>query len=528
MRKNKSIQPKTLKPGLICWVYARDSGGDSQELSIHQQEHEIAEYANQNGLAIDRFFRDEAKSGTTRAGRDQYNLMFDLIAKDETIKPDCVIVWSLSRLGRNADECQDAEYELKRRGILIHAVKDKIPEGPYKPVMTAVIHTANEHQSRKISEDVRRAFRSLMRQGYTPGGTPPKGYIAERIPLGQKRNGETRWGRKWIPDPALRDLVVLAWELAAQGKSYKEITEATGGKLYTSQNSWTTFFGNKAYIGTGIYGDVEEPNHHDALITFELWDAVQRLRRERFKTGSAANPARKAHPSLLTGRSFCVHCGAAMVHHTPKHDRHVWDHYICGHRDRKGRQACPESKHIGAKNADAAILDFVQSRILTVDYFYQLLESVRAEFSDVDHYDREIARARSFLLDTEQRIQNLIRTLEEGRADRFISSRLQELETNHAIEQSKIKELENRRAFAQVEIAPEAMAIILQTWNQQITDARNNANLSGLKTLLCSFVDRVELGYNQAKIQYSYPLTADLTSLLPSLPVGAQDQKEPP
>jgi hypothetical protein len=43
--------PTTLSPGSLVWGYLRDSGGDAQEQSVHQQKAELIQYCQRYGLA---------------------------------------------------------------------------------------------------------------------------------------------------------------------------------------------------------------------------------------------------------------------------------------------------------------------------------------------------------------------------------------------------------------------------------------------------------------------------------------------
>ena len=69
--------PKTILPGSQICVYVRDSGGDAQEQSIPQQKAVFETYSLQHGLILDRTFADEAKSGGSIAGRDEFMAMIE-------------------------------------------------------------------------------------------------------------------------------------------------------------------------------------------------------------------------------------------------------------------------------------------------------------------------------------------------------------------------------------------------------------------------------------------------------------------
>jgi hypothetical protein len=126
------------------------------------------------------------------------------------------------------------------------------------------------------------------------------------------------------------------------------------GKVYSIKNSWTSHFENKSYLGIGKAGDEEIPDHHTPLITHEIWDAVQKIQAEkRPGHGGMLHYRRTKNPSLLSGLSFCIHCGAAMVVHAEKDYRS----YACGKRERQR----------GYKDCQNARRDFFVRYFVTID-----------------------------------------------------------------------------------------------------------------------------------------------------------------
>jgi len=65
---------------------------------------------------------------------------------------------------------------------------------------------------------------------------------------------------------------------------------------------------------------------------------------------------------------------------------------------------------------------------------------------------------------------------------------------------------------AQIEISLEALALALNIWHNQITQAQQGNDIRTLQNLLTQFVCKIELDYNQAKIWYTYPLDSFDTS----------------
>ncbi len=193
-----------------------------------------------------------------------------------------------------------------------------------------------------LRRDVKRGLHDIARQGYAPGGFPPRGYKAEQVVLGTKNNGKPHIVSRWIVDPEKVQAVRLAWEMRAQGASYKDIHEAT--RVFGAKNSYASMFRNKTYLGIRKCGELEIEDAHEALVTPELWEAVQETLHTQPKKGESW-PEGKEHsrrvqsPFLLSGVAHCIYCGAAMSgsHANVKDCPQPWPFYLYG---RKKRQCC--------------------------------------------------------------------------------------------------------------------------------------------------------------------------------------------
>jgi hypothetical protein len=133
--------PSTLPPGSTVWAYLRDSGGDNQDRSITRQLEVIQDYCARHRLELVHVYRDEAKSGTTTAGRDDFMRMIAQSDKHEN-NPDGLLLWSFSRFGRNLDDATYYKSRLRRNDIIIHSLTDQIPEGPYSRFVETLVDIA--------------------------------------------------------------------------------------------------------------------------------------------------------------------------------------------------------------------------------------------------------------------------------------------------------------------------------------------------------------------------------------------------
>ncbi len=493
--------PSTLKPGSIVWAYLRDSGGPNQEQSVPQQEAEIRAYCKRHGLVLTRLFADVGKSGGSVIHRNSFLEMMDL-SEDESLRPAGLLLWNFGRFSRDVDDSDYYKATIRKRGIVIHSLTDPIPEGQWAGVVEKIIDIANEEKRRQNSRDVKRALESLVRQGYAPGGTPPRGYKSVPVVIGVHADGRPRTVSKWEPDPELWDLVKLAWQLRAEGKTYGEITRATQGKIYKSVNCWITFFSNKSYLGIGKCGDKEFPNHHEAAIDETTWAAVQQVQKAHPRSG-LRHPRRIAYPSLLAGLARCAHCGASMVYHAQTSRN--WPYYICGKRDRQKASKSCDGRRINARKVNALVLEAVLHQVLTPDYFNALLQEVQNQMSDVASLEAEIEEKRNDLRSVERAISNLLELAEAFGVGAALE-RLKQREAERSQLVIEIQTLEARRDLQRVEVTPEALALALDVWRKRILNAQESGDVAALRNLLAHFVDKIEMDYTSVKIWYTYPL----------------------
>jgi site-specific DNA recombinase len=500
-----SPPPSGLYPGASVWTYLRDSGGPSQEQSVDQQAQEVKAYCGWYSFALVKIFQDIARSGGSVIGRDEFISMIDL-TDDKASRPKAILIWNFARFARDIDDFYFNKITLKRRGIILHSLTNPIPaDDSGARFIEFGINWANEEKRRQTSRDVKRALQALVSKGFSPGA-PPRGYTAVKVAIGEKRDGTPRIVSKWEPDPVLAELVKQAWQLRAQGKSYKEIGQATGGKLYTATNSWPTFFKNKGYLGIGKSGDLEVEDHHEPLITWELWEAVQKIHEahpRQGKHGQLNHPRRVGNPTILSGLTFCIECGAMMTH-SPGNRKHPWLHYICGQKDRHGAKSC-NSRRVGAVNAEQQILTVVLNQVLTPDYLLDAIEETKKQLDSTAEIERQVKAITRKIEELKIAIRRNLDTIEKT-GSAAAQDRLKEREAEQAQQQADLERLQLQLRTAQTEITSEAIDIILAAWRAQFDQLQESGNVRELKAWLLQFLSKIELGYNRAKIFYTYPV----------------------
>ena len=276
--------------------------------------------------------------------------------------------------------------------------------------------------------------------------------------------------------------------------------------MYKVAGSWITHFRNKSYLGIGKAGDLEIPEHHEPLITLDLWDAVKQVEQSSpwfGKSGKPLHPQRIKHPSLLSGLSFCIYCGSAIVLHTSPDYRS----YACGSRDRQRViKDCTQAHRIHAGKAERAILGAVLNRILSPEYIDDRLAELQNQLTDTSKIDRKIDEVNHMLVITSRSINRFMKLAEKAGDLDEIAVRLKELKYEESEHITHIRELKASRAVNMPQITRPALDLVFATWRNQIQSATEKNDVLTVKKLLSQFVQKIELGYKSAIVHYTYPV----------------------
>jgi len=354
MRKDYPFPPRSQVA-----AYIRDSGGDTQELSAQQQAKVMRLWCQEHGYTLTKVFVDAA-SGTTTKGRDAFQQMMVYFRQGA---PEAgLLIWRFNRFARNINDAQYYRADLRRRGYIVHSLKDDIPEGTYKHLFETIADTIAQKKSEELAQDVQRGLYDNLERYGTLGGIPPKGFRRETVQISTHRDGRPHLAARWVPDPEMLPLIRQAWQMRAAGATYGQIKAAT--QLFGSINSFTTFFRNQLYIGILAFGDLIIADYCEPIIDLPTWEAVQ-ARNSVHRTParpSTNHPRRQRSSYLLSGLVFCGQCGSPLNGHTIKsQDGHTYKYYRCARR-RRNRDC--EAPAIPQPTLEEYVLQQLQEQIL--------------------------------------------------------------------------------------------------------------------------------------------------------------------
>ncbi len=386
-----------------AYAYARFSSDRQREESIDAQLRAIREYCDREGITIVHVFVDRAQSGTTDK-REEFQSMIKAAGKGDV---DYIIVHKLDRFARNRFDSAFYRRELKKHGVRLLSVLERIDDTPEGIILEAMIEGWNEYYSANLAREVMKGLRETALQCKHTGGRPPLGY---------KVNPD----HTYSIEPVGAEIVRTIFTAYADGKSYSEILrmldgQRTGSGAPFGKNSISEILRNEKYTGTFIFNrsaskdvDGKRNNHRsksDAdiirvpygmpqIVDERLFDACAARLRDNQRNG--AGSAKRIY--LLSGRLYCGRCGAAMSGASTKAGRgkQLYTYYTCGAHTRTG--AC-DMPRISANQIDAAVISAIAQVLAFTDddirRLYELLNaSVPVESDYIKGLRQELSEVR--------------------------------------------------------------------------------------------------------------------------------------
>jgi hypothetical protein len=153
----------------------------------------------------------------------------------------------------------------------------------------------------------------------------------------------------------------------------------------------------------------------------------------------------------------------------------------------------------------------VLNRILTPEYFLDLLNKVQERFKDQEQLSTQIKSTQVALAKVDRAINNLLDAL-ETQGIGSASARLKEREAEKATLQAKLQELENKRTARQLKVSKEAIELVIAEWRGRLIQDLKSEDIQAVRGILQQFISRIDVDYDHIKITYRYPLNTDVIS----------------
>lgn len=405
-----------------CYIYTRVSTQMQVDgYSLDAQRDRLLKAAEYEGMTIAAEFSDEGKSGKNTTGRPEFTEMMDRIQNGNPDKIDYVLVFKLSRFGRNTADIMNTLQIMEDYGISLLAVEDKIDSsGAAGKLMIAVLAAVAEIERENIRAQTMAGRLQKAREGKWNGGYAPYGYRLEG-------------GKLFVNEdeaPAVRKIFELYTQTAhgcgsiakwLNDAGYKKISRQRGvterftGKLVRNIIDNPVYYGKIAYgrvRGEKVEGKRNEYHRvqqdeydlydgiHEPIVSEAVWMQACLKRQQRGiryeKTYSLE------HEHLLSSILKCPVCGAGMygsVNRKRRKDGTYRDtfYYLCKHRKLVDGHTCtyrphPPQARIDAE-VEALVVDALQSPAFIEAAQEKLNQTIDADEIEARVAEMEKARA---------------------------------------------------------------------------------------------------------------------------------------
>ena len=344
---------------------------------------------------------EPGNSAQTIDKRPVFREMIARIMKERDV--DYVIIYARSRAFRNYIDAGNTKMALAKLGVKLISAKEDFGDGVMAEAMEAVTDVFNWLQVRMSGEDIKVKMANKARNGGTVGRAKV-GYlnVRKRIEGREVRTIET--------DAERAPFIVMAFEAFVTGKytieSLRAMLTQAGLRMSATARrparpislaQLNDVLRDRYYLGFVEYEGIEYPGRHEALISSELFEQVQKV----LDSHQGAGTRTRTHNHYLKGVLWCARCEHRFIVQRAKGNGGEYYYFFC-----RGRQegVCG-APYLNVHAVEQAVLD----HYATVSFSDDFKAAVRARLDDALAHDlgstqavRDRLEARLAALDTKE------------------------------------------------------------------------------------------------------------------------------
>ena len=263
----------------------------TEKYGLDVQRGAIEDYCKKNNITIDKWYVDGGYSGK----KMQRPAMLELLSDCEKGIIDTVYTYKLDRMSRDTIDTLNLLYNtLPNYDVKIVSMSEQIStKTPMDKVFVTLNAAMNQYEREIIRTRMTAGLQERVKGGkWRGGGNIPYGYRYDRND-----------GLLHIYEPEAA-VVRKVYDLYIDGNSCLSIPDLIGVKK--TERAIILILKNTTYTGVVKYRGVEYPGNHEAIISKEKFDLVQRIMEKRSKK------IKPVSDNLLTGLIYCGNCGARM------------------------------------------------------------------------------------------------------------------------------------------------------------------------------------------------------------------------
>lgn len=440
----------TTKEGKKCLIYIRvSSERQVKGYSLDGQKRYLTEWAERQGMTVLETYVEEGKSGKSIEGRSEFQRMMDDI-QSGAVNADYVIVFKLSRFGRNARDTLNSLEFMNRYGVHLLSVEDGLDSSSTtgKLIITILGAVAEMERENIITQSYLGREEKAKKGGWN-GGFAPYGYRLENNTLVTKEEEKEvvqlifhkflneNMGYMAISAFLNRNGYIRPPAKNATKPSYGEwstyqIKRVLSNPLYTGKIAYGRRRTEKVEGSENSYRLVKQDAYiisndlsHEAFVSEDDFRQTQEIMAIRAKKGN--HNIGQTHAHLLSGILKCPQCGAPMQIAVDKWtnkdgtERRV-PSYICSYAAKhRGTTVCKRNGVV-AEDVEKEVMEFT-SKLVCNPKFVQDIEKQIGSAIDLSEIEKEADYIRNCLAKLERSKLNLERDIDSIAEDDVYADR---------------------------------------------------------------------------------------------------------
>lgn len=381
--------------------YARVSTQEEQQLkALPKQIQENRDKIREKGWVLVDGYVDEGKSGTVIKRRDEYQRLLEDMGLN---KFDVVVVKDQERLQRNTRDWYNFIDRLVQNKLKLYFYLDNTFYSPDNALITGIKAIMAEEYSRNLSKKMNNSNKRRIEKARAGEEVSAMG------------NGQTYGysivNGKWVVDESQRELVKKMYELYTELHSVRKVRDALNeqgyrnqrGNLFTDENigrivknvmhkGWVILnrhhreFDSKETIEKLEDEWVIVKNDHEAIVSEELWDAVNDEIQSHRNKGNSGTRGKRGGTDLLSGKMVCSCCGRVLWKHASqgsykskegrKYTYKRYTQWYCSGKMGRGELACTDPATISGVKLQKYLVEMADMFLdySTVEYSKNLLK----------------------------------------------------------------------------------------------------------------------------------------------------------
>lgn len=508
-----------MKKRTNCYIYTRVSTSMQVDgYSLDAQREKLRGYAAYQEMAIVGEYSDEGFSGKNIQGRMEFRRMLeDIQAQKDNV--DYVLVFKLSRFGRNAADVLNSLQLMQDYGVNLICVEDGIDSSKESgKLMISVLSAVAEIERENIRAQTMAGREQKAREGKWNGGFAPYGYKLEN-------------GLILIAEDEADIIRIIYDRYVHTSDRISTIAEYLNRNGYTKklrQNNMLPTFSadfvkavldNPIYCGKIAYGRRKTvkkvgsrnethivwaddyPIHdglHEAIVSEEIWQLAQKKRKNTCFAKEKLKDSDHAH--ILSGILKCPCCGKGLYGNVARgktKDNKIRYYYYCKNPVKATGHSCSFRFNLEQSKIDSLVASIISAMVNQPEFVEAIREKLGTAVNTTT-IEKQIDTLKNSLrlaLGIKSHLERQMDTMNPD--DPFFDQKIADLQRRHDFQYERMAEIteeldaanDQLQAMLQEKLTADSIYQLLLAFDQLYSSFTEIEK----KKFMQAFIEKIEL-----------------------------------